>query len=131
MLGLKTFHKLREFRKLHETQWDPKLFKEPRKKRKYAIMDQKANSIADLAESLRIEIERSAAAGVPVNNGDIVVRWRDTLDAQYAPDWPKPVEHTDQGRSDRPYMAPKVELRKAAAVPQLDAAKKEAATTTA
>ncbi|KAI5853534.1 transcriptional regulation of mitochondrial recombination-domain-containing protein [Tricharina praecox] len=127
-LGLKTYHKLREFRKLHETQYDPVLLEMPKKERKYVIMNQKANSIADLAESLRIEIARSASEGVAIKNGDVMVRWRDMLDTQYAAEWPELVGHADQGRSDRPYMAPKVELPKVEAVPEADAPKEEAVT---
>ena len=127
-LGLKTYHKLREFRKLHETQYDSALLQKPKKELKYIIMNQKANSIADLAESLRIEIKRSEDAGVSVNNGDVIVRWRDILDAQYAAQWPKLVGHADLGRADRPYMAPKVELPKVGASPEPEAVKEDTVT---
>ncbi|KAI5203170.1 hypothetical protein E4T39_04405 [Aureobasidium subglaciale] len=55
--GLSAFRKLRELRMLHEHNWehpDPEARKLPDKKeRGYLIMDQKANSIADLAWVLR------------------------------------------------------------------------------
>ncbi|KAI5804530.1 transcriptional regulation of mitochondrial recombination-domain-containing protein, partial [Geopyxis carbonaria] len=90
-LGLKTFHKLREFRKLHETKYPEEVVMTTSyKERKYKIMDQKANSIADLAESLRIELERNTAADV--KEGDVVVSWADILDAEYAEKWPQKVK---------------------------------------
>ena len=131
-LGLKTYHKLREFRKLHETTYDKAITMEKSKKeRKYYLMDQKANSIADLAESLRIEIERAEAAGEAVKEGAVMVRWRNIYDAEYAAEWPGLVVHGDQGRADRPYVAPKVELPKVdiekVEIEALDKAAKETA----
>lgn len=59
--GLHAFRKLREFRVLHEHNWehpDPQARKLPTKKeRSHIIMDQKANSIADLAHVLRQQEE--------------------------------------------------------------------------
>jgi hypothetical protein len=116
-LGLKTFHKLREFRKLHETCYDAAIrLEKSKKERKYYLMDQKANSIADLAESLRIEIVRAGLQDIPAQEGDIMVRWRNILDAEYAKSWPKIVVHGHQGRADRPYVAPRVEETKQDAV---------------
>ncbi|THZ71939.1 hypothetical protein D6C84_10118 [Aureobasidium pullulans] len=55
--GLAAFRKLRELRMLHEHNWehpDPEARKMPEKKQRgHLIMDQKANSIADLAWVLR------------------------------------------------------------------------------
>ncbi|KAG9969435.1 hypothetical protein KCU98_g15100, partial [Aureobasidium melanogenum] len=55
--GLAAFRKLRELRMLHEHNWehpDPDARKMPSKKmRGHIIMDQKANSIADIAWVLR------------------------------------------------------------------------------
>ncbi|GAB7356596.1 hypothetical protein MBLNU459_g7324t1 [Dothideomycetes sp. NU459] len=67
--GLAAFRKLREYRRLHETLWDKTLRPDPKKEslddhrlrnalpskkeRGKIIMDQKANSIADLAQVLR------------------------------------------------------------------------------
>lgn len=54
--GLNIYRKLREFRGLHETCYDPSVVRDTTlRQRKYTIMNQKANSIADLAESIRIE----------------------------------------------------------------------------
>lgn len=54
--GLNIYRKLREFRGLHETCYDTSVVRDTTvRQRKYTIMDQKANSIADLAESIRIE----------------------------------------------------------------------------
>jgi hypothetical protein len=107
-IGLKTYHKLREFRKLHETKYDQsETLDMAKKKLKYVLMNQKANSIADLAESLRIEIDRAEKEGVKVAEGDVVVRWRNIRDAEHAQAWPGLVVHGDQGRADRPYVAPK------------------------
>jgi hypothetical protein len=59
--GLSAFRKLRELRMLHEHNWehpDPNARKLPEKKeRGHLIMDQKANSIADLAWVLRRQEE--------------------------------------------------------------------------
>ncbi|KAF7674378.1 hypothetical protein GT037_007138 [Alternaria burnsii] len=56
--GQNAFRKLREFRRLHETAWDktnPEYLRMDRKKRMLKIMDQRANTSADLAEVLRIQ----------------------------------------------------------------------------
>ncbi|KAI5793661.1 transcriptional regulation of mitochondrial recombination-domain-containing protein [Pyronema domesticum] len=147
-LGLTTYQLLREFRRLHETCYDKSLVTEKtRKERKWMIMDQKANSVADLAASLRIAIEtenkkaeeerrlhkikyektiaRLAAKaeaegttfvarpleleeGEVVHEGDITVRWRNMNDKEHAEEWPHVVSHAEQGRADRPYVAPRV-----------------------
>jgi hypothetical protein len=118
-MGLGTYQLLREFRKMHETMYEKSITLEKSKReRKYMIMDQKANSIADLAESLRIEIARAkekaptkdkaeAEEEVPTDV-NVMVRWRNILDAEYAAEWPASVMHGEQGRADRPYTAPKV-----------------------
>jgi hypothetical protein len=56
--GQNAYRKLREFRKLHETAWDktnPEYIGLNRKLRIKKIMDQRANTSADLAEVLRIQ----------------------------------------------------------------------------
>ncbi|EOA90348.1 hypothetical protein ACJQWK_07514 [Exserohilum turcicum] len=61
--GHNAFRKLREFRKLHETAWDktnPGMVSMERKQRVKKIMDQRANTSADLAEVLRIQAEHGA-----------------------------------------------------------------------
>jgi hypothetical protein len=74
-------------------------------------MDQRANSISDLATSLKIELERAKVQCVPVDGG-VIVRWMNPLDAEYADDWPAIVVHTAQNRADRPYVAEKVPVEK-------------------
>jgi len=64
--GLHAFRKLREFRKLHELRWDhhnpewKKLKVEAPKKLIRNIMNQRANSVADLAQVLSIQGEQGA-----------------------------------------------------------------------
>lgn len=56
--GHNAFRKLREFRRLHETAWDktnPEFKRMDKKTRVKKIMDQRANTSADLAEVLRIQ----------------------------------------------------------------------------
>jgi hypothetical protein len=63
--GHSAFRKLREFRKLHETAWDktnPEMVSMDRKQRIKKIMDQRANTSADLAEVLRIQEEHGRKA---------------------------------------------------------------------
>ncbi|RMZ70752.1 transcriptional regulation of mitochondrial recombination domain-containing [Pyrenophora seminiperda CCB06] len=58
--GQNAFRKLREFRRLHETSWDktnPELKQLSLELRIKRIMDQRANSSADLAEVLRLQRE--------------------------------------------------------------------------
>jgi hypothetical protein len=56
--GHNAFRKLREFRRLHETAWhktNPEYKQMDRRQRMKKIMDQRANTSADLAEVLRIQ----------------------------------------------------------------------------
>ncbi|KAH8150381.1 uncharacterized protein LAJ45_05592 [Morchella importuna] len=103
-VGLKTFKKLREFKKLHETAYPRELVAgKTKKEKKKILMDQKANSIADLAASLEWEIakanrEHDEMAGKKdqpprIGRDEVVVRWQDIYDAQYARDWPELVVH--------------------------------------
>ncbi|KAF1972588.1 hypothetical protein BU23DRAFT_555096 [Bimuria novae-zelandiae CBS 107.79] len=60
--GLQAFRKLREFRRLHETSWDktnPEWRALPAQARMRKIMDQVANTSADLAEVLSIQQRQS------------------------------------------------------------------------
>ena len=43
---------------MHETQYDKKLLKLPKTKRKGVLQNQKANSVADLAAALQMELDR-------------------------------------------------------------------------
>jgi len=76
---------------MHETQYDPTLLKTTsRFERKKLLMNQRANSIADLAESLK-----------KTDDARIEILWDDIYDAEYAPKWPANVLHdTMAGSSD-------------------------------
>lgn len=115
-IGLKTFRKLREFRKLHETAYPKELVQGlTKKEKKYKLMDQKANSIADLAASLEWEIaqanrkaEETKETKNPspaVGKDEVIVRWHDVYDAQYAKSWPEFVSHHPAERAVR-YTVP-------------------------
>lgn len=73
------------------------------------IQNQKANSVADLAASLDIEIARMEKAGEEVKKGDVVVCWKDILDAEYAEKWDERIVHAEMGERDG-YTAPKIVL---------------------
>lgn len=83
--GLKTFQKLREYRKLHETQWPKSFALDPKTNRPLTriergrrLCDQKANSVADIAAALsavtlkrevrevEVEVEREVEGGKKV-----------------------------------------------------------------
>lgn len=55
--GLGTFRPLREFRMMHETQYDKALLKLPKDELKEKLQDQKANSVAGLAAGVRVAID--------------------------------------------------------------------------
>jgi hypothetical protein len=82
LYGRKTFQKLREFRKLHETQWPKSFALDPKTNRPLSriergrrLCDQKANSVADIAAALsavtlrkevkqvEVEVEREGEGG--------------------------------------------------------------------
>lgn len=122
-IGLKTFKKLREFRKLHETAYPKELVQgKTKKQKKYILMDQKANSIADLAVSLDWEIaqankkaEETKETKSPqpaVGKDEVVVRWHNVYDAHFAKDWPELVLHCRAERAVR-YTAPPKTAEKA------------------
>lgn len=136
-LGLSAFQKLRELRKLHETFWDPRTMVESisytdgtsqiksltRKERGRKLMDQKANSVADIAHVLgNIGSAKGDEIGLVVagkrgrwedtkefdRKGKVVkkwvphpemkevvveVRWRDLQDAEFAETWEGNVIH--------------------------------------
>lgn len=113
--GLLTFQKLREYRKLHETAWTPDFALDKdgkplsRKKRGRKIVDQRANSVADMAAALKLttapdatEEAKStdggskvdgAAIGVPATATPVLIKWNNILDAEYAESWPANVVH--------------------------------------
>lgn len=117
-IGLKTFKKLREFRKLHETAYPKELVQGKTKKEKKSIlMDQKANSIADLAVSLEWEISQAnkkaeetketKSPAPAVRKGEVVVRWHNIYDLHFAKDWPELVSHCPAERAVRYTVPPK------------------------
>ncbi|MCJ1388140.1 hypothetical protein MMC18_000985 [Xylographa bjoerkii] len=131
--GLSVFRKLREYRRLHETSYPLSTVTRtegihkgqllPKKKRGYVLMNQKANSVADMAAVLLIqsreptEREMSAAKRKVRTDGrplarrgkgtqasaealtirgsveGVRIRWADILDAEYAETWPVEVVH--------------------------------------
>ncbi|MCJ1401191.1 hypothetical protein MMC11_004403 [Xylographa trunciseda] len=131
--GLSVFRKLRELRRLHETSYPLSTVTQtegihkgqllPKKKRGYVLMNQKANSVADMAAVLLIQsrepTEREVAAakrkvrtdGRPLAKRGkgkqasaealtikgsvegVRIRWADLLDAEYAETWPAEVVH--------------------------------------
>lgn len=134
-IGLKTFKKLREFRKLHETAYPKELVQgKTKKEKKYILMDQKANSVADLAVSLEWEIaqankkaEETKKTKNPmpvVGKDEVVVRWHNVYDAQFARDWPDLVLHCHAERAVRYTVPPK----KVETAPELLAAPETAQT---
>ncbi|MCJ1319614.1 hypothetical protein MMC15_004950 [Xylographa vitiligo] len=131
--GLSVFRKLREFRRLHETSYPLSTVTQtegihkgqllPKKKRGYVLMNQKANSVADMAAVLLIQARepteqevtlakwkvrtdgqplakrgkgRQASADALTIRGSVEgvrIRWADILDAEYAETWPIDVVH--------------------------------------
>lgn len=112
--GLDAFRILREYRRLHETQWDPSFTLDKdgkpltRKARGRKLCDQRANSIADMAATLtKLSSVRRMVGGngkrgqkgiEPVLKEETVsatVRWADIHDAEYAEKWPETVVHDE------------------------------------
>lgn len=117
-VGLKTFKKLREFKKLHETAYPKELVEgKTKKEKKMILMDQKANSIADLAASLEWEINQANKLAEETKGGknplpavekdEVIVRWNDINDAQFAESWPELVLH-DQAERAKRYTVPPI-----------------------
>ena len=117
-LGLAAFQKLRELRRLHETSWDPadmveeeedgddgKVRLRPlgRRERGRKLMDQKANSVADMAAVLGVlgaegeggegKGKRAEGEVKQVENVVVEIRWKDLLDAEFARTWTDNVIH--------------------------------------
>jgi hypothetical protein len=108
-LGLKIFHHLRELKLLHLTQWkDEEILKKNMDDRRRALMNQKANSIADLSAALKYEMERHT--DLPPKS--IIIRWQDQNDFQFAETWPKGVYHDHAGRGRHTSAAKEPELQK-------------------
>ncbi|RFU31946.1 hypothetical protein B7463_g4348, partial [Scytalidium lignicola] len=101
-IGLLAFQKLREYRKLHETTWDPKTSPVAvtsdgkflnRKVRQRKLCDQKANSVADMAAVLAELGSQAEEEGVLSQEQAIEVRWSNVLDAEFAESWSPLVVH--------------------------------------
>ncbi|MCJ1478827.1 hypothetical protein MMC13_007511 [Lambiella insularis] len=132
-LGLSVFRKLREYRRLHETSYPLSLVTQtsgphagqllPKKKRGHLLMDQKANSVADMAavllqqatppseQELRVARWKVRTDGRPLakrgqgkqRSADALtirgsvqgvrIRWANIMDAEYAETWPQEVVH--------------------------------------
>ncbi|KAH8815873.1 transcriptional regulation of mitochondrial recombination-domain-containing protein [Xylogone sp. PMI_703] len=100
-VGLLAFQKLREYRKLHETAWEPtsnvavtedgKFLN--RKVRQRKLCDQKANSVADMAAVLAEVGSLAQEKGVLGQEQPIEVRWSNLLDAEFAESWSPLVVH--------------------------------------
>ncbi|RPA74156.1 hypothetical protein BJ508DRAFT_189229, partial [Ascobolus immersus RN42] len=91
-LGLKIFQHLRELKMLHLTQWsDPEILKTNKDDRRKALMDQKANSIADLAAALEYEVKRAEGEGKGLEARSVVIRWAEPYDSEFAKSWPERV----------------------------------------
>ncbi|KAL8662607.1 MAG: hypothetical protein Q9202_004565 [Teloschistes flavicans] len=130
--GLIAYRRLREFRRLHETSYPLSLIREnnakrgpllPKKKRGKILMNQKANTVADLAKVLELQkagpteakveekkrailrVEKWKASGKKrmmqrqpqeADYGGVdgvVIRWANLLDAEFAKSWPEEVKH--------------------------------------
>jgi nicotinamide mononucleotide (NMN) deamidase PncC len=63
-----------------------------RKLRGRLLCDQKANSIADIAAAIKGVVEAEGNEEGKVE-GEIVVRWKDVFDAEFAESWPEGVVH--------------------------------------
>lgn len=102
-IGLSTFQKLREYKRLHELQWDDSLMKDeegkfiPKSKRGRQINDQKANVVADMATVLgKIGTPEGEAIGLKGNlvpETPVEVKWTNVLDAEFAETWSSNVVH--------------------------------------
>jgi len=99
--GLDAFRMLREYRKLHESQWPAALALDDkgqplkRRLRGRKLCDQRANSIADIAAALaKVTRPREAAGEEPAREAvGATVRWSDIFDAEFAESWPETVVH--------------------------------------
>ena len=149
LMGANTFRMLREFRRMHETSYSKELLQKPKKERIRILMNQKANSVADLAESIRIEMDRikkvadppplgkgqKARKNPPIKlpipqDGDVVVKWSNIYDAQYAKAWPGVVIHGHlqrDGRHTAPAEGNKEMKKEVRMVREIREAKKEIA----
>lgn len=110
--GLDAFRILREYRKLHETQWDPSFTLDDKGRpisriaRGRKLCDQRANSIADMAATLAKVSTFKRPVGTKPKKGEkgkaqefkeevvkATVRWSNIVDAEFAEKWPSTVVH--------------------------------------
>ncbi|KAF8425180.1 transcriptional regulation of mitochondrial recombination-domain-containing protein [Tirmania nivea] len=99
--GLSTLRLLREFRIMHETQYDKELLKLPKDKLKKKLQDQKANSVADLSVALQMQLEQLEAKDARTGTEEIVIKWQDVSDGELAKTWPEEVVHMRGARPER------------------------------
>ena len=139
MQGLSAYRKLREYRKLHENAYPLETVTQtegrhkgqllPKKQKGKVLMNQKANSVADMAavllqqarppteEELAIANRKRRLDGrPPAKRGlgrqmnteatsfqgsveGVRIRWANILDAEYAQTWPKDVVHDGLAKS--------------------------------
>lgn len=86
---------------MHETQYDKKLLMLPKIERKSVLQNQKANSVADLAVALQMELDRLENDKKRTGGEEIVVKWQDESDGHLVKKWPSEVIHQKGERPDR------------------------------
>jgi len=99
--GLGTLRLLREFRIMHETQYNKELLKLPKNELKRVLQDQKANSVADLSAALQMQLEQLEVKKARTGAEEIVIKWQDVSDGELARTWPEEVVHTWGARPER------------------------------
>lgn len=111
---------------MHETQYNEELLKLPKDERKKKLQNQKANSVADLAAALEIQLDPAREAekveklkrrlqGPSLENArsqlrerrnnilpqEVVIKWQDVSDGELAQNWPGEVVHKRGARPER------------------------------
>lgn len=86
---------------MHETQYDIELLKLPKTERTKKLQDQRANSVADLAASLEMQLEQLGKKNMRTSTEEIVIKWQDQRDGEFAKHWPGEVIHMKGARPER------------------------------
>lgn len=86
---------------MHETQYDKKILNLPKTERKSVLQNQKANSVADLAIALQMELDRLENDQKRTGVAEIMVKWQDMGDGNLVKKWPSEVIHQQGERPDR------------------------------
>ncbi|KAJ2906688.1 uncharacterized protein MKZ38_000424 [Zalerion maritima] len=103
VVGRSVFQKLRELRHLHEVSWGNEMFftangQRTKRERAWALCDQHANTVADMACVLS-GVGPSNKMAVNMNEDGtkellpVKVFWENDLDREYAEEWSDNVEH--------------------------------------